>query len=281
MSSTPQPSHRGLDRSAPSDRFTPAELARIVADTFIDRVDFCDEIASTNTRAAEVATADSPDDRSCVLVLADHQSAGRGRGANKWWSTRGALTFSVLFRPDALQLPTNRWPLVSLTAGLAVCRAIESLDKNLTARLKWPNDVYVSGRKICGILVEAATGERGNIVLGIGLNVNNSANNAPDELSKKVIALSDVAASEIRRIDVLVAILQQLAVRLDRLGSGTEGLSEEWRQRCLLTGRTVEIELPSRRLTGICRGIDADGALLLETPTGPERCLSGVVVRFD
>jgi len=262
------------------DRFTPADLARIVADTFIERVDYHDQIESTNTRAAEVATADSPDDRSCVLVLADHQSAGRGRGANKWWSTRGSLTFSVLLRPDVLQLPTNRWPLVSLTAGLAVCRAIESLDKNLTARLKWPNDVYLSGRKICGILVEAATGERGNILLGIGLNVNNSADNAPDDLREKVIALSDVAEGKIRRIDVLVAILQQLAVRLDPLGSGTEGLSEEWRQRCLLTGRTVEIELPSRHLTGICRGIDHDGALLVETNAGIERCLTGVVERF-
>ncbi len=266
------------------DHITPDDLARNVADTFVDRVDYHDEIESTNSRATQLATASAnttSDDRSCVLVLADHQSAGRGRGANKWWSTSGALTFSVLLRPEALQLPTNRWTLLSLTAGLAVCHAIESLDKSLNARIKWPNDVFVDGRKICGILVEAATGERGSIILGIGLNVHNSANHAPDELREKVIALCDVAAHPFRRVDLLVAILQTLATDLAQLTTGVDQLREEWRKRCLLTGRTVEIELPTRRLTGICRGIDADGALLIETNAGTERCLSGVVVRFD
>jgi BirA family biotin operon repressor/biotin-[acetyl-CoA-carboxylase] ligase len=262
------------------DRFTPSDFTRIVADTFIDRIEYHAEIESTNSRATQLA-AEAPDDRSCTLVLTNHQTAGRGRGANNWWSTSGALTFSVLLRPDAQQIPTNRWPLLSLTAGLAVCRAIESLDKTLTARIKWPNDVYVSGRKICGILVEAATGEHGNIILGIGLNVNNSASHAPDELRKKIVALCDVATNGIRRVDLLVAILQVLAADFDQLSTGVDRLREEWRKRCLLTGQTVDIELPTRRLTGLCRGIDHDGALILETQNGLEHCLSGVVVRFD
>jgi BirA family biotin operon repressor/biotin-[acetyl-CoA-carboxylase] ligase len=267
------------------DRFAPGDFTRIVSDTLIDRVDYHDEIESTNSRATQL-DAESPDDRSCVLVLTENQTAGRGRGANRWWSTSGALTFSVLYRPNAVDLPANRWPQLSLTAGLAVCEAIESLLSDVTLGIKWPNDVYLNGRKVCGILVEAATGGRGSvvgssIVLGIGVNVHNSVENAPHDLRDKVIALSDVVAGTIRRVDVLVAILQQLATRLDWLGADVAGLQEAWCRRCLLTGRSVEIELPSRRLIGLCRGIDHDGALIVETEAGRERCLSGVVVRFD
>ena len=265
--------------------FSPGDVDRILSDTFVERVDYRTELASTNSRAIELA-AEAPDDRSCVLVLTDNQTAGRGRGSNRWWSTTGALTFSVLFRPDAFHLPVSRWPQTSLTAGLAVCEAIESLlDDSLrrdsTVGIKWPNDVYLGGRKVCGILVEAADGPRGRLVLGIGVNVNNSLAHAPHDLRERVIALSDVAAGAIRRVDVLVAILQQLATQLAWLGSNVEGLQEAWCRRCLLTGRSVEIELPARRLIGLCRGIDHDGALILETDAGPERCLSGVVVRFD
>ena len=160
------------------DRFTTGDLERIVAETFVDRVDYHEETDSTNSRAAQLA-AGVVDDRSCVLVLADHQTAGRGRGTNRWWSTRGGLTFSVLLRPDAIALPTARWPQISLTAGLAVCEAIESVEPELAPQLKWPNDVYLRGRKLSGILVEATDGKQRNVVLGIGLNVHNSAESAP------------------------------------------------------------------------------------------------------
>jgi BirA family biotin operon repressor/biotin-[acetyl-CoA-carboxylase] ligase len=267
--------------NAAPDHFTPEDLARIVADTFIDHVDYHAELNSTNSRAAALTTAASPLDHATILVLADHQTAGRGRGTNQWWSTPGALTFSILLRPDALKLPTNRWPLVSLTAGLAVCEAIESLDSTLALHLKWPNDVYLGGRKLCGILIEAATGERNSILLGIGLNINNSATTAPPELREKVIALCDATDHNLRRADALVAVLHKLAAALDELSTGADHLQQKWTERCLLTGRSVEIALPTRRIIGLCRGIAPDGALLVETDAGLERCLSGIVARFD
>ncbi len=204
-----------------------------------------------------------------------------GPGANRWWSAAGALTFSVLAKPDRFQLPTRRWPQVSLTTGLAVCDAIDEFVSDSPARLKWPNDVYLDGRKVCGILVEANDGRERNLVVGVGVNVNNSASAAPAELREKVVALCDVAGRAVPRIDVLVAILRQLATQLDRLSSHSEALPEQWTGRCLLTGRRVEIELPDGRRAGICRGIDADGALILETDGGSERFVSGVVARYD
>jgi len=249
-----------------------------VAETFVERVEHRPECASTNSRALELAGDNSA---SCTLVLADRQTDGRGRGENRWWSAEGALTFSVLVKPDLFRLPTRRWPQVSLTTGLAICDAIDELLSDPPACLKWPNDVYLGGRKVCGILVEGTDGGERSLVVGVGVNVNNSATAAPAELREKSVALCDVAGRSLPRVDVLVAILQQLARQLDRLGSEKEELQSQWTCRCLLTGRQVEIELPAGRRMGVCRGIDADGALLLETDGGTERFVSGVVTRFD
>jgi BirA family transcriptional regulator, biotin operon repressor / biotin---[acetyl-CoA-carboxylase] ligase len=259
-------------------RFSRDELDRIVAETFVERVEHRAELASTNSRALELAGEESA---ACTLVVADRQTDGRGRGANRWWSAAGALTFSVLLKPDRLSLPTRRWPQVSLTTGLAVCDAVDELLGDSAARLKWPNDVYLDGRKVCGILVEANDGRERNLVVGVGVNVNNSASSAPAELRATSVALCDVAGRSLPRVDVLIAILQQLARQLDRLGRNLEELPTQWTRRCLLTGRRVEIELTAGRRTGVCRGIDAEGALILETDGGTERFVSGVVTRFE
>jgi BirA family biotin operon repressor/biotin-[acetyl-CoA-carboxylase] ligase len=270
-----------LADSAADAAFSPDDLERIVAETFIDRVEHRPEFPSTNSRAIELA-ADSPDGV-CTLVLANRQTAGRGRGTNRWWSTDGALTFSVLLKPHTFELPTSRWPQASLTAGLAVCDAIESLVDDVTLTLKWPNDVFLAGRKLCGILVEATEGRERSLVVGIGVNVHNSITAAPTEIRDKAVALCDFAAPP-RRVDLLVAILKSLAARLGRLSplsDGIDGLRHDWRSRCLLTGRKVHLELPLRQVVGICRGIDDEGALLLETDSGLERCVSGVIASFE
>jgi BirA family biotin operon repressor/biotin-[acetyl-CoA-carboxylase] ligase len=273
-----------LSNSPGDASFLPADLDRIVAETFIDRVEYRPEFSSTNSRALELA-AESPDGTT-TLVLADRQTDGRGRGSNRWWSAEGALTFSVLLKPNLIDLPTNRWPQASLTAGLAVCDAVESLVSDVNLSLKWPNDVFLAGRKLCGILVEANDGRERSLIIGIGVNVNNSVLTAPADIRDKAVALCDFATTPTRRIDVLVAILKCLATRLERLStgspsSGIDVLRHDWRSRCLLTGRKVHLELPLGRVVGICRGIDDDGALMLETDAGLERCVSGVIVQFE
>lgn len=260
--------------------FSPADFQRVLAETFVDRVDYRPEMPSTNTRALELAS-DAPEGRSCSLILAERQTAGRGRGTNSWWSTGGALTFSVLFRTPEFDLPVSRWPQMSLTVGLAVCEAAERLLPGADVALKWPNDVYLEGRKLAGILVETTDGRQGSVVLGIGINVNNSSLLAPPELREKAIALRDVAGRDLPRVDVLLAVLQRLALRIEWLAAGIDEFHETWSRRCLLTGRDVVIELPTRRIAGLCQGIDRAGALLVATDTGIERCLSGVVIQFD
>jgi BirA family transcriptional regulator, biotin operon repressor / biotin---[acetyl-CoA-carboxylase] ligase len=259
--------------------FSRTDIERIVAETFIEQIDYQHEIASTNDRALQLAKEQPASAR--LLVLTDNQTVGRGRGSNRWWAAKGALTFSVLLTAEAISLPSRQWPQLALIAGLAVCEAIEDLLKaSSPVRLKWPNDVYLDGRKVSGILVETADGQSARLVIGIGINVNNAAHDAPSELRGKAIALCEAAKREISRVDVLVGVLQRLSSRLDWIGSREGVLREQWQERCLLAGRTVQIEMGARQLVGKCLGIDDDGALLLDTDRGCERCLAGVVTQW-
>jgi hypothetical protein len=147
-------------------QFYPADIERVLTETFIEQVDYHQEIGSTNNRALQLAK--EPISAARLLVLADEQTAGRGRGANSWWTANGALTCSVLLRAEAILLPPSRWPQPALVVGLAVADAIEDcLGDSAAVALKWPNDVYLCNRKVCGILVETADGQNPRLILGV------------------------------------------------------------------------------------------------------------------
>ena len=261
------------------DEFSQSDLDRIVAETLVEHADYHLEHESTNDRALQLAR-ENADGRVTTLVLADRQTAGRGRGDNRWWSGAGGLTFSLLLPTESLSLPPVNMPQTSLLAGLAVGDAIEKLVRGEATQLKWPNDVYLRGRKVCGILVEAISGNGGALVIGVGLNVNNSVSDAPDELRDTAITLCDVVGRAVARTDLLITILLRLELQLSNLCSGDSQLQQQWQERCLLTGQTVQLDTPGRQLVGVCRGIDDHGALLLEIGTTIERCLVGTVTRI-
>ncbi len=185
--------------------FAKADLDRLLGSGFIREVEFHHEIGSTNERALQLAR--EPHRRYPLLVLAEHQTAGRGRGANRWWGAPGALTFSLVLEGSTAQLPPHRWPQASLTTGLAVCEALEELLRDRTIQLKWPNDVYWKQRKLCGVLLESPAERPGILVLGIGLNVNNSLHNAPHELQSTAITLADATGDSFSLTDVLQRVL--------------------------------------------------------------------------
>ncbi len=259
-------------------QFREEDLQLVRQATFVQDLEHHVELPSTNTRALSIAT----DPRRSVpqLVLTDRQTAGRGRGINPWWSAPGALTFSlILDGPDMQDMAT--WPRISLTTGIAVCEALHQLCPGLHAGVKWPNDVFVRMRKVCGILVEVPPPPCGRIVVGVGINVNNSLQQAPPAIRSVAHSLRDVAGYPFNLTTVLVTILQQLAVHLDLLTQHPDRLLQRWQDFCILAGRSVQIDMGSRRITGTCQGIDARGALLVETPAKLERCASGVVTILD
>ena len=159
--------------------------------------------------------------------------------------------------PPRQQSPA--WPRVSLATALAVCEAILERWPHHDVRIKWPNDVFLQGRKVCGILVETVASRPGSAVIGVGVNVNNSLREAPATLRDTATSLIDVLGNSADRADLLIRILQQLAVTLRQLEAESLQLSDRWQQLCLLQGRTVCLESGGRRSVGVCQGIDEEG----------------------
>jgi BirA family biotin operon repressor/biotin-[acetyl-CoA-carboxylase] ligase len=208
---------------------------------------------------------------------------------NRWWSDRGALTFSVVFDPQgdlahrgADALESGRWPRIALAAGVALCDVLRVAVPQSRCSLKWPNDVLLAGKKVAGILVEvppASPPVPRRLVLGMGWNVNNSLSAAPVEVQEVGTSFRDVAGIDFDVSQLLIDWLEHFARHLRALACGDPELPSRWQALCALTGREIELLSGNRRVRGSCGGIDGDGALIVTTDTGPERLYAGVLVR--
>jgi BirA family biotin operon repressor/biotin-[acetyl-CoA-carboxylase] ligase len=259
--------------------FTSADVERIRSAGFVCDVEVHSEIGSTNDRAAE--RAEEADLRCPCLVLAARQSAGRGRGVNSWWSGPGALTFSLVLEPRRVGLATEFFPQVALAAGLAVCEVIEQTLTEQPVGLKWPNDVFLCGKKVCGILLEAPRIDSGRLITGIGVNVNNTLAAAPADLRRTAVSMIDVAGRQLDRTEVLVVLLERLDMWLRALAVNTSEVFDRWRPYCVLTGKRVRLRVGARDVEGLCQGIDDSGRLMISTSQGTESHPSGTVLSFE
>lgn len=242
-------------------------------------VQWHEELDSTNSAAMSLAQSESL--RLPAIIGATRQTAGRGRGSNIWWSSDGALTFSILFNPLDHGLPFARWPQVALMTGLAVADTLETRLPPASVQLKWPNDVYADGRKICGILTEVPPGRTDRLVVGIGLNVGNSLAEAPTDIQSSAVSLADLLGSERPSLeDILITLIQRWECWLQRLATDDIDFPTVWRPKCYLAGERISVTIGPESRTGICVGLDEDGALLLETERGVQRILAGTVRRI-
>ncbi|MHB8968942.1 MAG: biotin--[acetyl-CoA-carboxylase] ligase [Pirellulaceae bacterium] len=254
--------------------FSENDLEQIRQATRVPTLEHYRQIASTNTRA--IMAADEAALPLPALILTDLQTAGRGRGDHSWWSAPGALTFSVIL-PRSQANGEFHGPRIALTVGLAVCASLQQLRPGLEIGLKWPNDVYVQGRKICGILVEVPPRSPDRIVVGIGLNVNNSCAQAPHAVAATAISLREVAGYSFKLAAVVTRVFCQLTDHLAALARADTTLPQRWQTLCMLSGRRVQVQTGQQATVGICHGIDESGALLVETPARCEKCVSGIV----
>lgn len=253
------------------------DVERILSETFVNDLEIHEELRSTNDHALQLAPRCR---QSPHLVISRRQLKGRGRGANQWWSAEGALTFSLIIQLDEKSVPRNRWPEFSLATGAGVCAAVEDQVRNGDVRLKWPNDVYLNQLKVCGVLVEVPPTDSGQLVIGVGLNVNNSLKGGPNEIRERAIAMVDVQGADLDLTGVLSAVLRGIAAEFEGIQAADPSRADRWRKRCLLTGRIVTLHDGARGVTGSCQGIEDDGALLLHTEAGPQRFYGGVITEF-
>ncbi|CAN5312349.1 biotin--[acetyl-CoA-carboxylase] ligase [soil metagenome] len=214
------------------------------------RVEVLTETPSTNAVVAERARAGEP---AGLVVAAELQTAGRGRLARSWTSPpRAGLTFSVLVRPD---LPAAQWSWLPLWTGLAVATALTARAE-VEAELKWPNDVLVGGRKVCGVLAEVPA--PGAAVLGIGLNVSTRADELPHDAAS---SLALVGARAVDRDTLLRAVLRALSDVL----ADPAAARADYRAHCGTLGRRVRVELPGgRTVEGTADGVDDAGRLIVD-----------------
>ena len=258
------------------------DLTRIEAVASLRGVVYRDRTPSTNDMALDLAA--DPALVTPTLVIAEEQTAGRGRGANRWWSAPGALTFSLVVEPADVDLTPDHWPRLSLAVAVAACDALGHFAPNVSFGVRWPNDVMAHDRKLGGILIEAphhGSSAARRLVIGVGLNVNNPWREAPAELRAAVTSLSDTTGQTHDLTEVLLQLLAALDARLAQLSAGDACLQAAWGELCVLRGRRIEVERGRRTIWGQCQGIAEDGALLIETDGQTERLLSGVLCRVD
>ena len=216
-----------------------------------DRLVFHEELGSTNEEAIKLGHQGAA---SGSVVLAERQLQGRGRRGTSWFCGEGVgLAFSVLLRPRS---DRALWPRLSLVAGLAVAQSIES--GGLFAEIKWPNDILISERKVCGILVEA---EADFVVVGIGLNVGKVT--LPEELQAVATSLGAEGGTEKSREEHLLAIVAKVCSWQDRIDGGFAQILAEVRTRCALSGKQIEFWEGQERKSGFCEGIGDGGELLV------------------
>src|SRR5262249_1247531 len=218
------------------------DLGRIERCKLVAQIDYHDAIGSTSDRAMELGVTD--ESLLPLLVLAERQTAGRGRGASRWGADEWALTFTLVLEAPRARLPPSRWPQVALVAGVAVCEALQGLAPRAELRLKWPNDVYLADGEVCGILCESIPGMSDRLVVGIGVKVNNRRQGIEDR-GQRTTAASLVEHDGMQRdlTEVLINVLDEMDRRWRELleGNFAEPASV-YRERCFLTNRVVRIE---------------------------------------
>lgn len=218
---------------------------------------------STNTRLKELAREGAPHG---TVLLALRQTEGRGRMGRSFISPENGLYMSVLLRPEC---PPEKLPTLTPCAALAVCRALER-SCGVKAEIKWPNDLLIGGKKLCGILTEGVAGDDGKMaaVIGIGINLNTTAADFPEELRSSVCSVLDVTGSDTDECSLAEAILYQFNDVYGRWCAGDSSLRDEYRKLCTTLGRDVNVLRNGEACPARALDIGEDFSLLVERHDG-------------
>jgi BirA family biotin operon repressor/biotin-[acetyl-CoA-carboxylase] ligase len=263
-------------RSVP-DLLLPEMLQPMLRGTIFDtQLHHFYKIGSTNT-AAMAAAAEGAAEGS--VFLAEEQTAGRGRGAHVWESARSTGIYcSVVLRPV---LPPSEVLVLALAAGLAVHAAIEQVSSRVSPDLKWPNDILIEGKKVCGILTEmnAEVTRVRHVVVGIGINVNQQS--FPKELESEATSLRMATGSEWSRVELTAALLKSLDREYRQLVEQPDAHQSILRrfaeQSSWVRGKQIRVEENGSRIEGTTEGLDQRGFLQIRTAQGLQTVLSGTV----
>jgi BirA family transcriptional regulator, biotin operon repressor / biotin---[acetyl-CoA-carboxylase] ligase len=243
------------------------------------KIHYFPEIDSTNRFAFKRAQEGGEEGE---VVIAETQTRGKGRMGRSWFSPPGLnLYLSVILKP---KLPPAGMPRLTLVAAVALAETVQNF-LPAPPSIKWPNDILVGGRKLAGILTESSCdSERVHfVVVGVGVNLNLPAELLPEEIRERATSLLILTQTHVDRTSFTIQLIQSLDRCYGELGDkGFPRIARRWESFFALRGRRIEVSMADERLSGIARGIDADGALILEDDTGVlKRIIAGEVFPIE
>jgi BirA family transcriptional regulator, biotin operon repressor / biotin---[acetyl-CoA-carboxylase] ligase len=237
------------------------------------------ELSSTNTHARALAESGA---REGEIVIAETQTHGRGRLGRRWESPPGRnLYLSIVLRP---RLAPRHASQITLAAAVALVETVGWFSLR-PPTIKWPNDILFNGKKLAGILTEAAcdTERVWYVILGIGLNVNYGVDAMPEELRRRATSMADLTGKTVSRETILARLIQDMDRCYSELEeSGFESLKPRWELHFALRGRRIRADLDGQTVIGRAHGIDREGALIVEDERGQRRrIVAGDVVPLE
>lgn len=215
---------------------------------------------------------DKRSDGDGTVVVAEKQTAGKGRFGRSWVSPKGGIWLSTILHPvlDPLEAPK-----LNIVGSMSIVHVIRDL--GLEPKVKWPNDVIVNGKKIAGVLIHmnAELDKINYLILSMGINANNNLKSLPEKVAKNVTTIRKELGKKIRRIDFAVDLLTELEKNYSKIfDNHFDSLLNEWKKLCITINKEVAVESVNGRLKGIAKDVDQYGRLILYTKDEGKKLIS-------
>ena len=261
------------------DIIEPFEIERNLSTKYIaHNIHFYQEVTSTNDIAKKFVDNDAPEG---TVIIAEQQTAGRSRSKNDWASPEGGIWMTLILKPEVTLLEASKLTIVT---GVAIAKTLH--DKfNLDAGIKWPNDIMIGNKKICGILTEAVTDydDLKAVLIGVGIDVNINQSDLPDDLQDITTTVSEESTEEIKRAEIMKVFFSIFEELYEEFKNGQfKHIIGEWRRLSSTTGNRVKVYKDGKAMLADAVGIDNQGALIVELDDGSlEKIISGECIIID